>query len=232
MTHSLNSTIVALLLLVVQCMCISNPIYIISNAEAPSLNRPGFTPIGKQRAEECIPPIFKDKNIGKIISCLPDKDSGLCSQTVDTATPLANYLGLEVDTSCGAGEESNDDCVGDLMKSFSKTSDKGIVIVWDLQGMDDLFENIDADYPDIENENDDDDEGGEDDAVTTNFDLITTVNHSVITSVESQNCTGIDGPARDTNDRRRAIRRRVGVIIETRRMESHSKMVMRRKMAF
>ena len=39
----------------------NNTVYIISNAETPSLNLPGFTPIGKRRVEECLPkviPIF------------------------------------------------------------------------------------------------------------------------------------------------------------------------------
>jgi hypothetical protein len=33
------------------------PYYIITNAETPSLNRPGLTPVGKQRAEDCIPAV-------------------------------------------------------------------------------------------------------------------------------------------------------------------------------
>jgi hypothetical protein len=33
------------------------PYYIITNAETPSLDRPGLTPLGKQRAEECIPTV-------------------------------------------------------------------------------------------------------------------------------------------------------------------------------
>lgn len=33
------------------------PYYIITNAETPSLDRPGLTPVGKQRAEGCIPEV-------------------------------------------------------------------------------------------------------------------------------------------------------------------------------
>lgn len=36
---------------------INNPIYIISNAETPSLFRPGLSPIGNQRATECLPTV-------------------------------------------------------------------------------------------------------------------------------------------------------------------------------
>lgn len=34
---------------------IKNTIYIITNAERPSLGRPGLTPVGLQRAIDCIP---------------------------------------------------------------------------------------------------------------------------------------------------------------------------------
>jgi hypothetical protein len=36
---------------------INNTLYIITNAETPSLDRPGLTPIGFQRAQDCIPPV-------------------------------------------------------------------------------------------------------------------------------------------------------------------------------
>ena len=34
-----------------------NPIYIITNAERPSFNRPGLSPVGFQRASQCIPSV-------------------------------------------------------------------------------------------------------------------------------------------------------------------------------
>ena len=36
---------------------VDNPIYIISNAETPSLNLPGLTPVGLERATQCLPPV-------------------------------------------------------------------------------------------------------------------------------------------------------------------------------
>lgn len=36
---------------------ISNPVYVITNAEQPSLFRPGLTPVGLQRATECLPAV-------------------------------------------------------------------------------------------------------------------------------------------------------------------------------
>jgi len=35
----------------------TNTLYIITNAETPSLNLPGLTPVGKQRAEVCLPEV-------------------------------------------------------------------------------------------------------------------------------------------------------------------------------
>lgn len=36
---------------------VKNPIYIISNAEVPSLGRPGLSIIGEQRATQCLPEV-------------------------------------------------------------------------------------------------------------------------------------------------------------------------------
>lgn len=35
----------------------NNTVYIISNAETPSLELPGLTPVGLQRAQNCLPPV-------------------------------------------------------------------------------------------------------------------------------------------------------------------------------
>jgi hypothetical protein len=36
---------------------INNTLYIITNAERPSLGRPGLSPVGWLRAQSCIPPV-------------------------------------------------------------------------------------------------------------------------------------------------------------------------------
>jgi hypothetical protein len=36
---------------------LNNTIYIISNAETPSLQLPGLTPVGAQRAQVCLPAV-------------------------------------------------------------------------------------------------------------------------------------------------------------------------------
>lgn len=96
---------------------VPNTIYFISNAETPSLDRPGLSPVGRYRAYECLPPVSipcrtyprgaeslheqlaASVNIGLIISCAYDAESGLCASTIATATPIATKLGLPINTS-------------------------------------------------------------------------------------------------------------------------------------
>ncbi|KAJ6582097.1 hypothetical protein B0H19DRAFT_1061553 [Mycena capillaripes] len=162
------------------------PYYIITNAETPSLNRPGLTPVGKQRAETCIPEVFSQLNIGFILSCKVDKDGeeGLgCPVAVATATPLAQALGLNI-TLCGTGEESNDDCVHDKVHAFLKASNQSALVVWDATDMDSLLENADVN-----------DAGLDEDSLGTHADLILTVVGGARVGQTSMNCTGLDGPA-------------------------------------
>ncbi|KIK50995.1 hypothetical protein GYMLUDRAFT_50851 [Collybiopsis luxurians FD-317 M1] len=182
----------ALLLGSILVDAVPNTVFIITNAETPSLDRSGLTPVGLQRADQCIPGIFQNFNIGMIISCTTDKDGeeGLnCPAAQRTAQPLASLLGLNI-TTCGTGEESNDECASNKMKSFAKNSTQNILIVWDSTGMDDLLENIDVDFPDNEDDDDDDD-----DDLGTHPDVILTATKSTIRSQTSMNCTGLDGPA-------------------------------------
>ncbi|KAF5352267.1 hypothetical protein D9758_011934 [Tetrapyrgos nigripes] len=137
--------------------------------------------------------IFQNFNIGMILSCRTDKDGeeGLnCPAAQRTAQPLANLLGLNL-TFCGTGEESNDECASNRMRTFAKNSTQNILIVWDASGMDDLLENIDVDFPDDEEDDDDDDE----DSLGTHPDVILTATKSTIKFQTSMNCTGIDGQA-------------------------------------
>jgi len=97
----------------------TNTLYIITNAETPSLNLPGLTPVGKQRAEVCLPEVsfcvvqslddevlmplshqlFRPLNIGFIATCPLNKKNGLCAETITTAQPIASSLGLGINTS-------------------------------------------------------------------------------------------------------------------------------------
>jgi hypothetical protein len=48
----------------------------------------------------------------------------------DTAGPLAASLGLVPDTSCGTGDDAEDDCVGDLLKKYAKNNTQSILVIW------------------------------------------------------------------------------------------------------
>ncbi|KAJ7085605.1 hypothetical protein C8R44DRAFT_893890 [Mycena epipterygia] len=167
------------------------PFYIITNAETPSLGRPGLTPIGKHRAECCIPNVFSQLNIGLIITCTVDRDGeeGLnCPAANETAIPLANTLGIDI-TACATGDGANDDCVHDKLQKFNKNSNQSVLIVWDSTDMEDLLEGVDTDA------------GLDNDSLGLHADLILTVNPAHLKSVveSSMNCSGIDGTASPGN---------------------------------
>ncbi|KAF7355895.1 Phosphoglycerate mutase family [Mycena venus] len=186
-------SILALLFATVSSISINNTLYIITNAERPSLRRPGLSPIGMERAESCIPAVFHALNIGLIVVCTPDIKTNACIPANTTAAPLAASLGLVPDTSCGTGDDAEDDCVGDLLKKYAKHNIQSILIVWDSNETDDLLENLDLELP----ESDDDDDSGEDDeddlAIYADIILIKNKKKSLVES--SMNCTGIDGQA-------------------------------------
>ncbi|TFK31320.1 hypothetical protein BDQ12DRAFT_717074 [Crucibulum laeve] len=182
--------VISLLFLVLASLtganAIRNSLYIISQAETPSLGLDGLTPIGVRRSEECIPGVFGHLGIGLIVSCTPDFDTGDCFAAGATVTPLANALNLTVDTSCDTGENTQDDCVSDLISAFAANSTKAILAVWNAGDEDTFFTNLDIDIPD------DDGDG------VTHHDVITTIRNEVFIGQSSQSCEGIDGQAPGT----------------------------------
>ncbi|KAJ7810984.1 hypothetical protein B0H14DRAFT_3880297 [Mycena olivaceomarginata] len=163
------------------------PFYIIHNAETPSFGRPGLTPVGKQRADCCIPNVFSDWNIGLILTCTVDRDGkeGLnCPAANRTAFPLAQSLGINIAT-CATGDGADDDCPSNTIKKFNKSSNQSVLIVWDSTDLEDLIENVDTDAS-LDN-----------DSLGLHADLILSVNPAKLKSVgqSSMNCTGIDGTA-------------------------------------
>ncbi|KAF8909696.1 hypothetical protein CPB84DRAFT_1743724 [Gymnopilus junonius] len=65
--------------------------------------------------------------------CPQNDESAVCFETLATTQPTATALGLPIDTSCGADENADDDCVTDLLKKFAKNSTQSVLIVWDIQ---------------------------------------------------------------------------------------------------
>ncbi|KAF9036308.1 hypothetical protein BJ165DRAFT_629755 [Panaeolus papilionaceus] len=176
----------------------SNTVYVISNAETVSLALPGLTPVGYDRAHNCIPPIFAGLDIGLILTCTPDFDSGLCRATEATAAPVAAALSLTPDTTCrGDDDDDDDECLYRVISTFAQTSTKAVLVVWDINELDDVFESLDVD-DDFEF----DELNGDDDDETTHFDLMATIADRRVTSVTSMACDGIDGQAPGTFRRR------------------------------
>ncbi|KAH9474422.1 hypothetical protein JR316_0012881 [Psilocybe cubensis] len=190
---------------------INNPIYIITNAETPSLFRPGLSPIGFQRATQCLPQLFQTLDIGKIIMCPRNDDSAVCFETLATTQPTADALGLPIDTSCGADENTDDNCVTNLAKKFAKTSTQAILIVWashiphpplrfviincpNIQDFDEIGALLESAL-DLDTDPADAIDG-------IHFDIFTVVIKGKIKQVTSQNCTDIDGVAPGTATRR------------------------------
>ncbi|KAF4579415.1 hypothetical protein EYR40_000417 [Pleurotus pulmonarius] len=164
-----------------------NSVYLIRNAEEPSLGFAGLTPVGQKRADECLPTVFGPSsayNIGLIIACTPDVNTTDCHTSVATANPLATALKLTVNTKCSTIESNTTSptCVPDLINTFSKSSDKSILIVWDVEHIGDLLdefelENDEPDYPEEWP------------------DIIFTLRNNYFIGQESQNCPDIDGPS-------------------------------------
>ncbi|KAJ8517715.1 hypothetical protein ONZ45_g5129 [Pleurotus djamor] len=110
-------------------------VYLIRNAEEPSLGLEGLTPIGKQRAEQCLPELFSGAgyDIGLVIACTPETNTSDCHTAVATAQPIATALGLTLNTQCSTIEAniSLPTCVPDLITNFHKTKpSKGVLVVW------------------------------------------------------------------------------------------------------
>ncbi|KAF7342226.1 Phosphoglycerate mutase family [Mycena venus] len=170
---------------------INNTLYLIRNAERPSMRRPGLTPVGLERARSCIPSVFGDLNLGLIVICTPDIKTNVCIPANTTVAPLAASLGLVPDTSCGTGRDADVDCVGDLLREYATKSTLPILVVWDSNTMDDLLENLNLELAESDDGSDTDDE--DDLAIYADIILIKNKKKPVVET--SMNCTGIDGQA-------------------------------------
>ncbi|KIJ48439.1 hypothetical protein M422DRAFT_66336 [Sphaerobolus stellatus SS14] len=171
---------------------LNNTVYIISQAETPSLGIDGLTPVGLRRAQHCIPNVFNGLGIGLIISCTPDPDTGACFAAVATVTPLAQSLNLTVDTSCTTGDHAEDDCASNLIASFTQNSTAAILAVWDAGDEDTFVDNLTSNFDGIDIPDQKDDDG------VFHHDVFTIVRTGASIRRLSQNCSGIDGKALGT----------------------------------
>ncbi|KZT38542.1 hypothetical protein SISSUDRAFT_986100 [Sistotremastrum suecicum HHB10207 ss-3] len=154
----------------------SNTVYLIRHGEKPSDGSNGLSAQGEERAQ-CLTNVFGPSsgfNIGDILAETPKSD-GSRERPVETVTPLAEELGLTVDTSC---DRDDQDCVADAVKAFAKKSSQNILICWEHDNLHDIAKALGVknapDYPD--------------DA----FNIIWTLQNQKIVSQTSENCPGLD----------------------------------------
>ncbi|KAL7939915.1 hypothetical protein V8C35DRAFT_18732 [Trichoderma chlorosporum] len=166
----------ALLLLVGAALASAQTVYLIRHGEKPSDDSdPNLSSQGLQRAQ-CLRTVFgasSSYDIQYIIAEKPKDGSRI--RPLDTVTPLAQDLGLTVDTSCG---KTDSDCVADLVDNYDGSGN--ILICWEHGELTNIAESLGdknaPEYPD------------------DSFNLIWTdpLPYNQITSITSENCPGLD----------------------------------------
>ncbi|KAF8954294.1 hypothetical protein BGZ46_002966 [Entomortierella lignicola] len=120
-------------------------VYLIRHGEKPSDGSNGLSSDGEKRAQ-CLRKVFSsssDYNIGYIMA-QAYKSDGSRERPYLTVKPLAQDLGLKVDTSC---DRDDPKCV---KKAVGKYSGSGnILICWEHDALTDIVESLgDSDAPD------------------------------------------------------------------------------------
>ncbi|KAJ5618617.1 phosphoglycerate mutase family protein [Penicillium herquei] len=123
-------------------------VYLIRHGEKPSNGSDGLSAQGLERAQ-CLKNVFgpdSGYDIGYIMAETPKSD-GKRQRPYDTVEPLAEELGLTVDTSCSKTDYS---CVADVVDNYSGSGN--ILICWEHKGLSEIVEELGDDdaptYPD------------------------------------------------------------------------------------
>ncbi|KAL1961751.1 hypothetical protein VTN77DRAFT_1077 [Rasamsonia byssochlamydoides] len=151
-------------------------VYLIRHGEKPSNGSTGLSDQGEERAQ-CLRTVFganSSYDIGYIMAEKPKSD-GSRDRPYLTVEPLAQDLGLTVDTSCGRDDPK---CVKKVVDNY--TGSGNILICWEHAALTDIVTEL-----------------GDDNAPTypsDRFDLIWTdpYPYDNITSITSENCPGLD----------------------------------------
>ncbi|GFF48321.1 hypothetical protein IFM58399_08271 [Aspergillus lentulus] len=169
-------TILALGLISVAVSVAKPTVYLIRHGEKPSDGGNGLSAQGLERAQ-CLRNILgsaSSYNIGYIMAQTPKSD-GKRARPYETVEPLAEDLGLTVDTSC---DRDDPKCVRDAVEGY--TGSGNILICWEHDALTDIVDKL-----------------GDDDAPSypdDRFDLIWTdpYPYSAITAETSEQCPGLD----------------------------------------
>ncbi|KAI1317560.1 hypothetical protein F5Y16DRAFT_148783 [Xylariaceae sp. FL0255] len=151
-------------------------VYLIRHGEKPSDGSNGLSTQGEERAQ-CLRTVFgasSGYDIGYIMAETPES-SGARERPYETVEPLAEDLGLTVDTSCDRDDEK---CVADAVDAFQGPGN--VLICWEHSELSNIAEelgakNVDS-YPD------------------GSYNLIWTqpYPYSEITAITSEDCPGLD----------------------------------------
>ncbi|KAF5000632.1 hypothetical protein FDECE_11169 [Fusarium decemcellulare] len=179
------------LLFLASFVAASPTVYFIRHGEKPEEGN-GLNAQGQQRAQ-CLRSVFGETsqyNVGHIMAQTykagaffgglsgmrkTNSSDGSRKRPYDTVLPLAQDLGLEVDTSC---DRDDSDCVKDVVNGY--TGSGNILICWEHKRLNNLVEALGAD--DVDNYPSD------------RFDIIWTdpPKYKEITAETSENCPGLD----------------------------------------
>ncbi|KAJ6124511.1 hypothetical protein N7471_011828 [Penicillium samsonianum] len=116
----------------------SPTVYLIRHGEKPSDGGNGLNAQGVKRSQ-CIRKIFgqdSDYNITHIMAQTP-KSNGKRARPLDTVKPLAEDLGLKVDTSC---DRDDPDCVKKVVDDYD--GEGNILICWEHDTLTDILETL------------------------------------------------------------------------------------------
>ncbi|KAJ6036276.1 hypothetical protein N7540_000555 [Penicillium herquei] len=167
---------ISLWLLAAASLAVADPtVYLIRHGEKPD-DGDGLSAEGLERAQ-CLRTVFgasSSYNIGHIMAQTPKSD-GSRQRPYDTVEPLAEDLGLTVDTSC---DRDDPGCVKDVVDGY--TGSGNILICWEHDALTDIVDKLgDDDAPDYPDDS---------------FNIIWTdpSPYTDITSKTSENCPGLD----------------------------------------
>ncbi|KAJ5931046.1 hypothetical protein N7466_006539 [Penicillium verhagenii] len=168
---------ILVLLAAAASVAVADPIvYLIRHGEKPSNGSDGLSAEGLERAQ-CLTNVFSASSaydIGYIMAETPKSD-GARDRPYLTVEPLAEELGLTVDTSCGKTDYS---CVKDVVDAYD--GDGNILICWEHDALTDIVSEL-----------------GDDDAPTypdDSYNIIWTdpSPYTSITAETSEDCPGFD----------------------------------------
>ncbi|GAA6059224.1 hypothetical protein JCM10212_006617 [Sporobolomyces blumeae] len=161
-----------------------NKVYLIRHGEKGKKGETGLNSKGKKRAK-CLTKLLSSPRfkIGLILAEDYDRHTHKRQRPFDTVKPIADKLGLKVDTDCDVEDAK---CVRRKVEKYAKKGGKGdVLICWKHSMLHEIAHALGAPkttpYPD------------------ERYDIMWTLHHNRLISKESERCPGLD-PRRSRKD--------------------------------